>query len=84
MNSRLLIACVITVAAGIANNVFGAFNTPAMMAIGCDAGGFAFTLGKQSVPWMMTPTGPLPGNEPGASLGYHMKCDEAISALGMK
>jgi hypothetical protein len=54
------------------------------MAIGCDQQGMAYTTGKQSVPWMMTPSGPVRGDAPGSSLGYQMTCDEAQSAFGFR
>lgn len=49
----------------------------------CYQNGLAFTMGKNKAPWVMTDSGPMRGDQAGASLGYQMTCDEALEAFNM-
>jgi len=54
--------------------------------IACDQQGMAYMpmSEKVSLPWVMTDSGPLRGDNPRASLGRQMTCDEARTALHLR
>ncbi|MBI6727209.1 hypothetical protein YA0089_26705 [Pseudomonas viridiflava] len=58
--------------------------TPPLM-IACNLKGMAFAKisSDGDIPWVMTDSGPVPGNQPGASLGYAMTCDEVMDAFNL-